>query len=148
MAGAPCKRVQLEGNVAVARPPAEAFALFTPSGERAWAPGWEPQFPSPGASETEPGTIFVVDHDARRSVWAVVSCEVGRTIQYATVTPGERAGLITVTCQGSSAGTEATVKYDLTALSPDANAQLEHFAANFPSFLRHWEQAIAAATDT
>jgi hypothetical protein len=148
MAEVPCKHVQVEGNVSVALPPAEAFALFTPSGERAWVPGWEPQFPCPDAPETEPGTVFITAHENRSSVWAVVRCETGRTIQYATVTPGERAGLVTVTCRASSAGTVATVRYDFTALSPAANRQLDHFAAHFPAFLGHWEQAIAAATET
>lgn len=144
MTEVPCTHVQLEGKVGVARPPAEAFALFTPSGERGWVPGWEPKFPCPGTPETQPGTVFIICHGGRRSVWAVVCCETGRTIQYATVTPGERAGLVTVDCRASSVGTEVTVRYDLTALSPDANSELDHFAANFPSFLRHWEQAIAA----
>ncbi len=147
MTEVPCKRVQLEGKVRVALPPAEAFRLFTPSGERGWVPGWEPKFPCPGAPDTEPGTVFTTYHDGRGSVWAVVRCQTGRAIQYATVTPGQRAGLVTVTCQASAMGTEATVRYDLTALRPDANSQLDHFATNFASFLGHWERAIAAAAE-
>ncbi|MGO9581400.1 MAG: hypothetical protein ACLP36_01185, partial [Acidimicrobiales bacterium] len=42
-------------------------------------------------------------------------------------------------------GTKATVIYDLTSLSPDADAELELFAANYPSFLGHWQHAIARA---
>lgn len=129
----------------MALPPPEAFALFTPSGERRWARGWEPQFPCPGAPETQPGTVFITNHEGSASIWAVVRCETGRTIEYSTVTPGEHAGLVTVSCGPSSGGAEATVSYDLTALSPDANGRLDHFTASFASFLGHWERAIAAA---
>jgi hypothetical protein len=40
----------------------------------------------------------------------------------------------------------ATVDYDLTALSGEAADGLARFAADYPQFLRHWEEAIAAAT--
>jgi hypothetical protein len=109
--------------------------------------GWEPKFPCTGTPETDPGTIFVTGHRGRRCIWTVVRCETGRTIEYATVTPEEQAGLITVTCQASPAGTEATVSYDVTALSPRANGQVGRFANDFPSFLHHWELAIAAAVE-
>jgi hypothetical protein len=38
-----------------------------------------------------------------------------------------------------------TVGYDLTALTPGANAGLDRFAAGYPDFLAHWEHAIARA---
>ena len=76
----------------------------------------------------------------------MVRCNVGELIQYAMVTPGERAGLITVAGRGTGDGTEVTVSYDLTALSTGANEDLERFASNYPSFLGHWERSIAAAT--
>jgi hypothetical protein len=40
-----CSRVRLTGQIDVALPPPRAFTLFTPSGERAWAEGWDPGFP-------------------------------------------------------------------------------------------------------
>jgi hypothetical protein len=42
----------------------------------------------------------------------------------------------------------ATVEYDLTALSAEAAGGLARFAAGYSQFLRHWEEAIAAATRT
>lgn len=44
-----CKSVRLSGAIRVPLPPQEAFILFIPSGERAWADDWDPQF------LTEPG---------------------------------------------------------------------------------------------
>lgn len=141
----PTRRARLSGTVEIALPPGQAFALFTPTGERAWAPGWDPRFPSPGTDETEPGTVFRIDHGERESIWAVSHCDPGKTIGYVVTTPGERCGLISVTCRPSSAGTTATVRYDLTSLSPEADAELGRFVEGYPSFLGHWEYAIAKA---
>ncbi len=142
-----CKRVRLTGTIRVPLPPKDAFTLFTPTGERAWAAGWDPQFPSPAADDTEPGTVFQTDHAGRRSTWTVIRREVATTIAYATSTPGDRAGLVSVTCQPWEGDTTlATVSYDLTALAPQANAELDRFAAHYPSFLDQWQQAIARAT--
>lgn len=142
---APCKRVQLAGTITVDQPPARAFALFTPSGERLWAAGWDPVFPSPSADETNPGTVFTVRHSDRDSVWTVVRSRAGRLIEYSVTTPGERAGLVTVTCSGSAGGTEVNVSYDLTSLTPAANDRLDQFAADYAHFLRQWQHAISAA---
>ena len=35
-----CTRARLTGQIDVALPPPQAFTLFTPSGERAWAESW------------------------------------------------------------------------------------------------------------
>lgn len=83
----PCKRVRLTGTIPVPLPPKDAFTLFTPTGERAWAPGWNPQFPSPVTDDTEPGTVFQTDHASRRSTWTVTRHDPATTIQYATTTP-------------------------------------------------------------
>jgi hypothetical protein len=127
-------------------PPKHAITLFTPTGERAWAAGWDPRFPSPVTDDTEPGTVFQTNHACRHSTWTVTRHDPGTTIQYATTTPGDRAGLVTVACTpGEDDTTTATVSYDLTTLAPQANADLDRFAAHYPSFLDQWQQAIAQA---
>jgi hypothetical protein len=141
-----CTRVRLTGTIRVQLPPKHAIALFTPTGERAWAPGWDPRFPSPVTDDTEPGTVFQTDHAGRHSTWTVTRHDPGTTIQYATTTPGDRAGLVTVACTpGEDDTTIATISYDLTTLAPEANAELDRFAAHYPSFLDQWQQAIAQA---
>jgi hypothetical protein len=140
-----CKRVRLTGTIRVPLPPKDALTLFTPTGERAWAQGWEPRFPSPATDDTEPGTVFQTDHAGRQSTWTVIRRD-GGTIAYATTTPGDRAGVVTVTCEPREDQTTiATVSYDLTALVPEANADLDRFAANYPHFLDRWQRAIAQA---
>jgi hypothetical protein len=142
-----CKRVRLTGTIQVPLPPTDAITLFTPTGERAWAPGWDPQFPSPTDDTTQPGTVFQTNHAGHRSTWTVTRRDPATTIQYATTTPGDRAGLVTVACAaGEDDTTLVTVSYDLTALAPEANAELDRFAAHYPSLLDHWQQAITQAT--
>jgi hypothetical protein len=94
-------RVRLTGSITVALPPDEAFVLFTPNGERAWAHGWAPEFPSPVADDTEPGTAFLTRHGERTVIWTVAGREPGRSIRYVSTIPGHRTGLITVTCEAA-----------------------------------------------
>ncbi len=142
------RRVQLTGTIEIDLPPEDAFTLFTPSGERVWAEAWDPEFPSPPPDETAPGTVFQTDHAGRPVIWTVVRREPGAAIGYSMTRPGDRAGLVTVSCRPSAAGTTATVSYDMTALAPPANAELDRFAASFTRFLRHWELSISHALDS
>jgi hypothetical protein len=138
-------RVRLQGTVAVAAPLAEAYALFTPTGERRWATGWNPSFPDAPVDETAPGTVFTTAH-AGPVTWIVARSERPRAIAYAQVAARDRAGLIEVVCDEAAGGTTiATVTYDLTALSPEGARRLERFADGYEAFLRHWEHAIAHA---
>jgi hypothetical protein len=126
-----------------------AWFLFTPRGEKLWAEGWDPVFPDPGDDDTEPGTVFETAHGPQRTTWVVCAREPGRSVRYARLAHGRDAGTVTVTLGGGTAPGEsrvATVEYDLTALSAEAAVGLARFAAGYPQFLRHWEEAIADAT--
>jgi len=126
-----------------------ALFLFTPRGEKLWADGWDPVFPAPAADDTEPGTVFETVHGEQRTTWVVCAREPGRSVRYARIAHGRNAGTVTVTLDdGTPPGGSrvATVDYDLTALSDEAAAGLAQFAAGYPQFLRHWEEAIEAAT--
>ena len=125
------------GTFHVAKPAPEAFELFTPSGERRWAPGWDPRFPEPPADETAPGTVFTTLHSGHETVWVVTAREQGGFIAYARVTPNERAGTIEVRCVDLGDGTtRVEVTSDLTPLD---GAKLESYAA----YLSRWERLIA-----
>jgi len=141
---APREHVRLTGTIEVGLPPEQAFSLFTPSGERAWSEGWDPQFPAPTEDETEPGTVFTTDHGDQRTIWTVVRREAGSAITYSRTTPGDRAGLVTVALQPSAGGSTVTVGYDLTALASEADHALREFAHHYPAFLNEWRDAIAA----
>ena len=116
------------GSLHVALPPERAASLFTPEGERSWAPGWAPEYPADGP-------VFLTGGGT--TVWV----EVGE-LRYARVTPGVQAGTVAVRLAPDGDGTRADVTYDLTALSGDAD--LAAFAAGFDDMMAAWEQAIAA----
>jgi hypothetical protein len=139
------RRVRVSGSVRVPLAPAQAFQLFTPLGERAWADGWDPQFPAPVESDSQPGTVFEVEHADRRSVWMVCRCEPDRVIQYARVFPGLSAGTVTVSLAAAPFGAQADVEYNLTALTDAGSVELARFALAYAAYLAGWEQAIAAA---
>ena len=140
-----CTRVKVSGSIEVALALRQAFFLFTPNGERTWAEHWTPVFPSGMTDDTEPGLVFETEHSGRHSIWTIVRCEPASSIGYSTTTPGHRAGTVTVSCQASNGGTTVTVNYDLTALVPEANAELSHFEAHFFEFLDNWRHSIARA---
>jgi hypothetical protein len=120
------------GTITVPLPPEQAITLFTPEGERAWAPGWNPQPHS--------DTVFTTDH----ATWIVLGgppC----TVRYARVAAGHHAGTVEVRCRPAGDATQATVTYDLTPLAPGA---LDHFAAGYEAMLADWERRIAEACTT
>jgi hypothetical protein len=135
-------RQRLTGRIRVDLPPGEAFRLFTPRGEQDWAHGWHPHFPAPVLDDTEPGTVFETHADSQHTIWLVTSCEPGQRISYARVTPGDRAGTVTVTIGPVGGGSEVEVTYQLTALTPAAADELAEFADGYPAYLRSWQDAI------
>ncbi|MGV9772330.1 SRPBCC family protein [Streptosporangium sp. NPDC003464] len=134
--------MRLTGTLTVGLPPREAFRLFTARGERDWAAGWEPRFPVPVDDDTVPGTVFETDADGRTTTWIVTGRDEGVSISYARLTPGHRAGTVTVALTGGEGGSEVTVTYDLTPLTGEAARELAEFADGYPAFLRSWQEAI------
>ena len=138
-------RHRLTGTISVELPPEAAFRLFTPAGEREWVDGWEPRFPASADDDTVPGTVFETAAHGRVTTWIVLAREPGRAISYARVTPGERAGTVSVILDRDGAGSRVTVTYELTSLTPEARDGLRAFAAGYGEYLNSWEGAIAAA---
>jgi Polyketide cyclase / dehydrase and lipid transport len=137
-------RRRLTGRIQIDLPPSEAFHLFTPRGEQHWAPGWHPRFPVPAHDDAEPGTVFETLAHGQHTIWLVTSREPGQHISYARVSPGDRAGAVTVTITGSGRRSEAEVTYLLTPLTEAADHELGEFADSYPAYLRSWQDAIAA----
>lgn len=102
---------RLVGQVRVPLAPAEAFVLFTAVGERAWVHGWDPQFPHPVNDDAEPGTVFETDAHGRRTTWVVTERERPHRISYARVTPGDRAGTVSVVLEADGDHTLAEVTH-------------------------------------
>ena len=135
---------RLTGRIQVALPPEEAFRLFTPRGEQDWMPGWHPHFPASVPDDTAPGTVFETSAHGQHTVWLVTDRQPGKRISYARVTPGDRAGMVTVAISPAGDHSEVEVTYQLTALTSPADARLREFADGYPAYLQSWQNAIAA----
>ena len=118
----------------VALPPARAIHLFTPVGERAWAPHWDPRFPAGEQGDgSAPGTVFLTGD----THW-VVTDRTDDHVRYARVTPGVRAGTVDVRLRPEGAGSTAEVTYDITPLAA---------GDDYDPAIHEWEPAIAAAVN-
>ncbi len=137
------------GTVTLSAPLARAFDLFTPLGERAWAPGWEPRFHFPASGEACSGAVFSTHgDDGRETLWVIVDWQPERhRVRYARVTPGRRAGTVEVSCtEGPRGTTLATVTYELVALTPEGDADLATWTESwYAGYLEEWGRQIAAA---
>ena len=70
-------------TITVPLPPEQATTLFTPEGERGWAPGWNPRHHS--------DTVFTTDHAGSQTTWVVLDAG-ENAVRYARVTPDRHAG--------------------------------------------------------
>ena len=135
----------------LAAPPAQAFPLFTPIGEKLWTPEWNPQPYYPPSGEPEVGAVFVTQHQHDPlSVWVIAQYDPAQSlISYARVTPGATAGLIQVQCRAEGDGmTLATVTYTLTSLGEAGVQRLAAFTeGHYRHMMAEWEAAINACLE-
>lgn len=126
-------------------PPARVFPLFTAEGERAWAPGWEPEVLS---GDTARGSAFRTGHGGRRTTWIVTDYrpEEGR-VSYARLAQDSNIGLVDVVCTPAAGGTTVSVRYTLTGLNEQGEAFVREFldAAHYTRMIEEWRAATAAA---
>lgn len=121
-----------------------AAPLFGADEERVWAPGWDPQFLYPRPAHDQAGMVFQVSHGERTSTWVNTAFDLaGGHIQYAYVLADAMATLIDIRLQRAGADkTHVNVVYERTALRPEANGHVQHFAANDAKAGKEWEEQI------
>lgn len=135
---------RLAGRLTVALSPSDAFDLFTPRGEERWVDGWRPRFPVPTDDDSAPGTVFETTVHGEQTTWVVLDREPAHRVSYARVTPGSRAGTVTVVVRDIGDGqSEVEVTYAMTALSPAGDQRLAELADGYADMLKSWEKAIA-----
>lgn len=122
---------------------ARLMPLFTAQGERAWAPGWEPEMLS---GDTARGSVFRTRTPERETVWAVTEYrpEQGR-VSYVRIAQGSNMGLVDVSCREAPPGrSEVTVTYTLTGLTPEGEAFVREFLEpkRYADFIGEWQDAI------
>ncbi len=118
--------------------------LFGANEERKWAAGWSPQFIYPSPAHDQPGMVFKVTHGQLTSAWVNTALDLAAGhIQYAYVLNDAMAVLIDIHLTRQSAQkTGVTVVYERTALMPEANEHVQHFAKDDAAAGKEWGDAI------
>lgn len=126
-------------------PMARVAPLFGAERERDWSPGWNPVFAWPDSPADREGMVFTVAHGHKTSVWINTQYdpEHGR-FQYVYVVPDVMAALLTLTLSPREAHTIVRVRYERTALSPDASSIVQEMAQQDDRAAPDWERAINA----
>ncbi len=132
------------GRFELPRPAVDAIWLFTPEGERGWAPGWNPRYVAGEPSEA-PGTVFTTTAHNSETVWVIV--EINRSggfATYARLTPGHHAGIVRVQCEDARPGhSTVTVSYDMSLLGDRELSGFDAYApAHFDEMMRDWSETI------
>jgi hypothetical protein len=112
--------------------------------ERKWSPEWNPKFVYPIPAHDQPGMVFQVAHGQMTSTWVNTAFDLaGGHIQYAYVLNDAMVTVIDIhlTREGATK-TAVDVVYERTALMPEANEHVQHFAKGDQQAQQEWEQAI------
>ena len=139
-----------QGALTVPLPPAESIHLFTPEGERAWAPGWEPRYLHPADGRAAEGMVFTTSL-SEETIWMMLRYQPAEgRVEYLRLTPGSRLGIVRVDCTSLSATrTRVNVSYELTALTEAGNATIRALdESTFANFIAGWPEAINRAITT
>jgi hypothetical protein len=128
----------------VANAPFEvAWPLFGADKERAWAPGWQPDFLWPEKPFDREGMVFKVRDGERHAVWVNTAFDpMARRIQYVYVIPDVVVTVITLNLTPDGGSTAVDVIYERTALMPAANETVQAMASCDRLAAKEWSQQI------
>jgi hypothetical protein len=137
--------VDRSGELTLPLPLGHAFPLFSPEGERAWVPGWDPDYLHPDHPSNAPGTLFRTTHNGEDTLWLVLTYNpTEATARYGRFSPASRVGTVQVYCQADAPDrTRVSISYSLTAITPTGNAVLAALTPErYSAMLRDWQEAI------
>ena len=125
------------------------FPLFSPEGEKLWAPGWE-YTNILGPKYLQPDYVFLTDsHDHRSAtaIWIVADYDtVKHYVSYYKVEPGEKVGKIVIQCfEQNQKYTLVKVTYKYIGLSDSGNQFIAGFTKKpYKEFIDEWRSLINA----
>jgi hypothetical protein len=135
-----------EFSFTVDAPFEQVVPLFGANAERKWAHDWNPQFLYPSPARDQQGMVFTVAHGNYSSVWINTALDFAAGhIQYAYVVNDAMATLIDIHAmrQGPQK-TGVAVVYERTALIPEANEHVRHFAKGDENAGKEWGEEMNA----
>lgn len=116
----------LEGGFVVPAPLDEAFPLFSPLGEKAWVPHWDPELLHPRGVSWTQGMIFRTASEKGDAIWLVSRLDLdAHEVEYRRVEPGRYVVRVSVRCTANRAGgTTVGTEYEFVGLSESGNAEI------------------------
>ena len=133
----------------ISQPVQTVFPLFTPQGEKLWAPGWDYENIM-GTETLHEDYLFRTrthDHAANEAIWIVKNYEPeAHRVQYYKIEPGEKVGMIEVKCgQSGPRSSKVRVTYKYVGLSESGNRFAAHFTMkDYKAFIEDWKRLIEA----
>ncbi len=122
-------------------PPDRVFPLLCPVREAEWVEGWDPSVVFTESGLVEPDCVFVTGG----AVWVTTRHDPeARSLGLLKVVPDETVCRIDIdVAPRGDGGSDATVRYALTALTPAGEETVRDFTADaWAEFMTRWETAI------
>jgi hypothetical protein len=126
---------------------ATVFPLFTPEGEKLWAPDWS-YTNLVGSTKLKPDDVFLTDthdHKSARAIWIVSDYNADKHyVSYYKIEPEQKVGKIIVECfeQGPFT-TRVRVTYKYIGLSDSGNQFVAGFTKEaFTEFIGVWRSLL------
>ena len=120
------RSIELSGGFTLPQPPAAAFPLFSPLGEKKWVPGWDPELIHPPGATWERGLIFRTPEERGEAIWVVTALDRDRhEVEYYRVEAGRYVARVHVRCvPAAGEHTEVRVTYTFVGLSDIGNQDI------------------------
>jgi hypothetical protein len=133
-----------EFNFTAHAPYERVFPLFGALEEKKWAEGWDPQFVYPSPARDQQGMVFTVERAGMTSVWTNAALdEAAGHVQYVYILNDAMVTLVDIhLAKAGATETRVSVVYERTALKPEANEHVTHYAKGDAKSGPGWEQAI------
>ena len=138
--------IDRSGEFVLPLPLGHAFPLFSPEGERAWIPTWDPEYLHPDHPSNAPGTLFEPPMAAKKRFGCadLQSERSHRAVR--PLLPASRVGTVQAHChEEAPARTRVSVSYSLTAITPAGNAVLAALTPEKYAMLHDWQDAITTS---
>lgn len=123
-----------------------AFPLFSPEGERQWAPGWNPIAVYPETIAFTTNTVFRLGQGSEESIWTILEADSQtHRAEYVRVAPASHTARIRVNVEPVSPNrSHVIVSYAVTAFGEHASTVLEPFSEGvYAQRMREWQQQIS-----
>jgi hypothetical protein len=138
--------IDLTGSFPIPAPVDTAFEFFSPLGEKAWVPGWDPELLHPPGVSWARGLIFRTQEERGEAVWVVTGLDRERhEVEYVRVEAGRYVARVRVRCQAWDAThTDASVTYTFVGLSDTGNRDIAAMSqAAFDEKMARWRSWIS-----